>query len=790
MRYRLFSMIFCLLLAACGGNEATQAPPTTVAPTAVANAEDVDPCPAMVQSALAQIGTICQSLERNQVCYGNRMISLDMQPDEGNTQFNAPGDVVSLSQIARLRLSEMNTSSEEWGVAVMLIQADLPDTIAGQNVTFLLYGDVQLDTEPNNRLNSFRIRTGFGDAPCNEAPESGVLIQTPDGVGEVQFTVNGVDIALGSTAYLQAVPEETMNISVVEGQAQVTSQGQTEQVAAGTRTQIELNEEGLAVSPPSPAEPYEEPELQRLPVQRLTRPVTIAPAPTRIAVQDAFELGQVIEAEINQAGDVQDFPFQVAAGQSVFFDTQDIIGDIRVSLIDPNGEVVPGINRIYFDDEAILETGGEYILRFAGSGEEVGTYSLKLWNIPPPDEFETAIGEISSGTIETPGVSDIYTFEAEPGQELFFDVQELEGDIRFSLVNAADEIIDGFNRIYFDDAVKLEAGGTYTLRVTGNTDATGTYTFQLWDAVRTDNGTIAIGDVVSGAVDTPGASTVYTLTVDSGQSLFFDIQELDGDIRFTLINHEGETVTGFDRIWFDDDFVIEEGGTYTLLVAGNGDKTGNYVFQLWDAPTIDQGVLPVGEVLSGTIDTPGAKVIYTLEIEESRSLFFDIQELEGDIRFTLFNSENETVDGFRNVWFDDDFALEEPGEYILEIGGNGDEIGSFTFQFWDVPPVEEVTTSIGNKHTGTIDTPGMKALYVFEVPAGQSLYLDVGELEGDMRFTLIDPEGETVSDLSNTWIDKDLILEIAGDYALFVNGDGDETGSYNFALLESAPEED
>ena len=35
-----------------------------------------------------------------------------------------------------------------------------------------------------------------------EAPQDGILIQTPKGVGQINMRANDVDIQLGSTAYL------------------------------------------------------------------------------------------------------------------------------------------------------------------------------------------------------------------------------------------------------------------------------------------------------------------------------------------------------------------------------------------------------------------------------------------------------------------------------------------------------------------------------------------------------------------------------------------------------------
>ena len=60
-------------------------------------------------------------------------------------------------------------------------------------------------------MQAFYLTTGIGDAGCNEAPESGVLIQTPEGVSEVTFNINGVDVAMGSTVLFQAQPDAAMS---------------------------------------------------------------------------------------------------------------------------------------------------------------------------------------------------------------------------------------------------------------------------------------------------------------------------------------------------------------------------------------------------------------------------------------------------------------------------------------------------------------------------------------------------------------------------------------------------
>lgn len=185
----------------------------------------------------------------------------------------------------------------------MKVQANIPDTLPGQNVTFVLFGDVQIQnaitdtTAPKqigltttrslhlwekpssgeccvfDRANSklvadgrlsdnswlhghladgsegwfyagfvkssgdmsslavldpaaphiyhpmqaFYFQSGMGDRPCKQAPDSGILIQTPKGAGKIQLLADDVEIQLGSTAYVQAQANGYMTIAIIEG---------------------------------------------------------------------------------------------------------------------------------------------------------------------------------------------------------------------------------------------------------------------------------------------------------------------------------------------------------------------------------------------------------------------------------------------------------------------------------------------------------------------------------------------------------------------------------------------
>jgi uncharacterized protein YgiM (DUF1202 family) len=333
-------------------------------------------CPTIVRTALDATDAACEATSRNQACYGNTQ--LEAIPQEGIEDFNfeQPGDIVDVVGVSTLTLQPL--SGDVWGVALMRLQANIPETLPGQNVTFLLFGDVDirnavetnvepitvnvtstgdinvrsgpstsdqriaglsngetvvadgrnpdsswlriqlsdgnpgwvsadlvtvedditllnvvdplaLPPPPLNPMQAFYFKSGIGDAPCEEAPDSGILIQTPEGVGTINLTVNEVDIQLGSTAYLQAQASGDMTVNVVENQATVSAQGTTRFVPAGSRVRVPLDANLAADGPPSEPEPYDNADLAAVPVSHMPRRISVAPALTQAEI-DAMAL--------------------------------------------------------------------------------------------------------------------------------------------------------------------------------------------------------------------------------------------------------------------------------------------------------------------------------------------------------------------------------------------------------------------------------------------------------------------------------------------------------------------
>ena len=234
-------------------------------------------CPALVDDLLAQLDSICADVGRNEICYGNTQLEAVPFADVENFTFETVGDIEGVSRLQTLDLSPLDEETSEWGVVLMRLQADLPDTIPGQNVTFIAFGDVELtnavtDLEAANPMQAFYLSTGIGAVDCEDVPTDGLLVQTPEGAGQVTFSVNGVDVSIGSTAYLQAQPEGVMQISLLEGTGATRSGDEITPLVAGTNLTYMLDDTFRPRSDTPFITGYDADRFERLPIRHLPRP--------------------------------------------------------------------------------------------------------------------------------------------------------------------------------------------------------------------------------------------------------------------------------------------------------------------------------------------------------------------------------------------------------------------------------------------------------------------------------------------------------------------------------------
>ena len=187
-----------------------------------------DTCSGLVEDALTRVGAACGGLGRNQACYGfDRVAAVDFD-NRSLSDFAAAGDIESITSIATLATAALNTAENIWGVAVLSLQADLPETLPGQNVTFVVFGDTKLVSEVEPRQPSLSLDGQTAEAAnVRSGPGTEYAVMGGLGAGEA-VTVRGrneagdwLAIAYDSaTAWVFAplvlLEGETSTLSVIE----------------------------------------------------------------------------------------------------------------------------------------------------------------------------------------------------------------------------------------------------------------------------------------------------------------------------------------------------------------------------------------------------------------------------------------------------------------------------------------------------------------------------------------------------------------------------------------------
>jgi Bacterial SH3 domain len=102
-------------------------------------------CSALIEEALSQMDDNCEGLVWNNACYGFNLVQAAFLNDVPDDFFTRPADVAAITELETLATAGLDATSGTWGVAVMSIQANLPNTLPGQNVTFVLMGDTEVE---------------------------------------------------------------------------------------------------------------------------------------------------------------------------------------------------------------------------------------------------------------------------------------------------------------------------------------------------------------------------------------------------------------------------------------------------------------------------------------------------------------------------------------------------------------------------------------------------------------------------------------------------------------------
>lgn len=223
-----------------------------------------DSCTPLIRNTLATVDRDCRDTDRNQACYGHLL--LDVVTRAPGMRFERTGDIVDLAQIESLTTYALDETAGTWGVALLRVQANLPDSLPGQNATFVLFGATTLKNEVSAALSDAPTLSAFAARRINVRSGPGTNFTVLGALeANVEITLKGRNAAgdwaqivfEGQPAWvfgeLLTVDGPLMDLAVVEAGAVYSAPMQALRFSSGTgpSTCSAAPADGLVIQSPS-----------------------------------------------------------------------------------------------------------------------------------------------------------------------------------------------------------------------------------------------------------------------------------------------------------------------------------------------------------------------------------------------------------------------------------------------------------------------------------------------------------------------------------------------------------
>ncbi|WP_235111743.1 putative Ig domain-containing protein [Acaryochloris sp. 'Moss Beach'] len=502
-------------------------------------------------------------------------------------------------------------------------------------------------------------------------------------------------------------------------------------------------------------------------------------------VSTPMTLGQTVSGTIDEKGEQDTYTFTGTSGQQLFFDA---LGGSRFrwQLIDPNGKQMftststdSRIDREPFQG-LVLSTDGTYRLTIDGYDEGRGAYSFKVLDRAAATTIDVDTDILGTFEPSTQGTT-LYQFNLDQRQYVFFD--GLQGNANWILYSANGQQVDS-STFSTDEEFWLDTGN-YLLAMQG-TGAEAEYGLRLItpDLLTTS---LSFGDDISGSISEKGEQDTYTFEGQAGQKLFFDA--LGGSaFRVKVLDDTGrqlyDSSTSDSRInrGPDQGLTLTKSATYSLIVDGDGENTGDYGFRLLDH--LSAPVLPLDTEVTGVLDNNGlGSAAYQFRANKGERFYLDMGGSQANNNWTLYGpggqqlQSGSLVDGTTD---DYEFTALGNGDYFLVVQGQGAADPNYRLKLTEAK-YDLLSLTLGEGAAGSIQNPGDRDIYSFTGEAGQSLFFDT--LSGSGLTALLYGPDRTL--LTSESIDGDWAsfkLFQTGAYELVIRGDSNNLGDYSFSL--------
>lgn len=514
---------------------------------------------------------------------------------------------------------------------------------------------------------------------------------------------------------------------------------------------------------------------------------------------------RTINASISVPGERDAYTFTLATPARFYFDALSNLPNTAWSLNGPQGAVVTARGLASSDAQTVADPtvalpAGSYTLTVEGQNASTDNYAFRFVNLAEATPVST--GSVVTHPLSDPKKTDFYSFSAAAGDQFVFQGAKLGlQNTWWRLIGpyGAQVFSTGLNNVgSIGSPITLPVAGVHTLLIEGyiGDTATGNYTFNIVPQGNVPppafTGTpLTLGTVISGTFTATTPSN-YVFTLAAPARVLFDTQVSSPNMNWTLQGPPGTIVDS--RALNSSDWSSQyaplslPAGSYQLTLKGTANNS--YQFSMLDVASATP--ITPGDMISGTLNPATAIVLYQFSISAPGEVFYDHLTSSG-----APNAFVRLIDPYGNILFNNSLTTDKgplmistPGTYLLVVDGylNDAGSGSYSFKVHNILDGQQALT-LGNTVNGTIDTPGQQQRYTFTIPTEATLYFDSLLNNGNFVWSLNSAAGSIVdrrtfnaSDAQS--VGTPLIPLAPGSYTLTVAANGDNTGSYQFRILD------
>jgi hypothetical protein len=120
-----------------------------LAPQLALTQDEALSCTPIIEQGFQELQANCAGLESGSACFAFNTVNAT-----GDGAFSQPGDISNLSSIQVVQTAALDPALEQWGIAALNVQANVPAALEDQGVRFLMLGDVEIENAvaPENAL--------------------------------------------------------------------------------------------------------------------------------------------------------------------------------------------------------------------------------------------------------------------------------------------------------------------------------------------------------------------------------------------------------------------------------------------------------------------------------------------------------------------------------------------------------------------------------------------------------------------------------------------------------------